>query len=603
MNFFEVWAEDIDKNIAYRFPVMKFKLKDTFKGGGKSIPYSDLSKCIVIPKDDTYDFVPKFAYESKYMGEGVEVDITPFLAVGAMEIFNILYSQNQASVGYWAEFLSELSDSLHNPTWDVFVKMLFVPNRYDKHEWFGAFSRMKSPCTFEGYSTIKDMVNVLLVVSDFAPQLFYDALLDMARVSFSYGSIFSKFHENYISVTFDPDAKANKIRSAKKGETQVWDRFTQVGAVKVKHKLLGEKPVLVTDSRGASIYMYLIWVAYMFQLCGNFSKNDYDVRTVDKEAVVDFNERLVKCLGEDAVSRYLTKGKQVSVSSNNVIWKKGLQLAEGVSYTTEDKKQYFRDDIIDHELFKRAYKVRFKGNEPDESHIYDYEVNMNYASMTSLGNGVGYCVNMFSDINFTEFNDQLNKVIHENERLRNQLETIEEKNKKSADESKSSYEDAIVEKDKRIAELEQALAVKSDNFNKLYEEYESYQSEMNDMLSQIDDIEELVDEVEDVPIEEMIDFLNDYKFAMIGGHVNMHKKLKELGLTNTVYIEDINRVVSGVQSVDFVCLFTKLCSHKHVRAAQSMYTDMTDRLIYINQQNTDIVIKICYSFVKKWLEG
>lgn len=106
---------------------------------------------------------------------------------------------------------------------------------------------------------------------------------------------------------------------------------------------------------------------------------------------------------------------------------------------------------------------------------------------------------------------------------------------------------------------------------------------------------------EDIPLEDMIDFLNGFKFTMVGGRDELLSKLKEIGWTNVAQISSESASNTAMQS-DFFCINTRFISHKIVRLVESDYASQRDQMFYYNGTNIQLLVQVCYDFVTAWFE-
>ena len=126
--------------------------------------------------------------------------------------------------------------------------------------------------------------------------------------------------------------------------------------------------------------------------------------------------------------------------------------------------------------------------------------------------------------------------------------------------------------------------------------------ELNKTLSDIydDDFEIEEDELQ-VPIEEMVLFLNEFKIVLIGGRWELPAKLNEYGWTNISQLDKDN-LCTGVdvaKYADFTVINTRFVSHTIVHKVESV-TDSDTRMSY-NGTNPEKLIIAMYDFVKKFI--
>lgn len=199
-----------------------------------------------------------------------------------------------------------------------------------------------------------------------------------------------------------------------------------------------------------------------------------------------------------------------------------------------------------------------------------------------------------------EFMNKLDSV----EKLQAQLDSIKADSKvkldRVANEWEKKYSSVIDSYEKKIIELEYQLSAKSDFIAKLSNELEVANSKLESIFTEEDLAVEALSS-EDISLEDMIDFLNGFKFTMVGGRDELLSKLKEIGWTNVSQISSESASNTAMQS-DFFCINTRFISHKIVRLVESDYASQKDQMFYYNGTNIQLLVQVCYDFVTAWFE-
>lgn len=121
---------------------------------------------------------------------------------------------------------------------------------------------------------------------------------------------------------------------------------------------------------------------------------------------------------------------------------------------------------------------------------------------------------------------------------------------------------------------------------------------LREFIFSLDQQEEYKPASEDVSLEE----LKDYKAVVLGGHERWQAKMKEL-LPGFIFIHPDNksfdlRILDGINTV-FV--YVNYLNHAIYERMMEAIQGTDIKIIYLNQQNEDIVLKQMYKAVKEKL--
>ena len=106
----------------------------------------------------------------------------------------------------------------------------------------------------------------------------------------------------------------------------------------------------------------------------------------------------------------------------------------------------------------------------------------------------------------------------------------------------------------------------------------------------------------EVSIEEMVNYLNNFKFLMVGGRFELLQKLNDYGWTNVDQFDGRKHLgAAQLQSSDFYVLNTKFLSHKVTCKIASNISDF-ETMMYYNGTNPEKLIKACYNFATNFFK-
>ena len=134
---------------------------------------------------------------------------------------------------------------------------------------------------------------------------------------------------------------------------------------------------------------------------------------------------------------------------------------------------------------------------------------------------------------------------------------------------------------------------------------------LNSRLSSFFCEDELEDDAEEVVVEitqeERLNYLNGFSFLLVGGREGLAQKLEDIGWTSITQIFNSNSPVlssdaSSRPNIDFIVINTKFVSHNLVRAVESRFGDLSDRVIYFNGTNVDYLSRVTIDFIRKYME-
>ena len=129
---------------------------------------------------------------------------------------------------------------------------------------------------------------------------------------------------------------------------------------------------------------------------------------------------------------------------------------------------------------------------------------------------------------------------------------------------------------------------------------------MNEKIGRFFDEQDLVEddatELEDIDIDSMVETLNGFTFLVVGGREGFSNKIIERGWKGVTQVNTTsNSSLSNVDSYDFVVIATKFVSHNLVRKVESIYKDYSDRVIYFNGTNFELLVQCVFNFLDNYV--
>lgn len=348
-----------------------------------------------------------------------------------------------------------------------------------------------------------------------------------------------------------------------------------------------EKIRKITDCRGLSIMMVL---NLYYRLVYNYGYNQESNPLIDhhdERIIIDIDKRINNCIGNDDQFRAL----------------KGIGLDNTIKFNVFNIIDYSKTNtctfVLHNYKMTRGYYEEYLlqyPNDPEISHIAD--VNIHYSNIYNLFRAIGQL--WFGSItdNIDKNQDKLEKLNKEISKLNNEIDRYRGMVKETEERYKNKENEEIEQLKAELAKANELINSKNETIDDLVNK----NKELNKTLSDIydDDFEIEEDELQ-VPIEEMVLFLNEFKIVLIGGRWELPAKLNEYGWTNISQLDKDN-LCTGVdvaKYADFTVINTRFVSHTIVHKVESV-TDSDTRMSY-NGTNPEKLIVAMYDFVKKFI--
>lgn len=589
-----------------RVPLVRYKINNSaIRFKGQKVPVEDLFK--FTKRGSSY--YPTFILKDE-LPEDKTIDMTPFICVGVSELLQVIASDYTpgafdeelmnvfSKVFFTIDELNKVLDTICIEQ-DDWVKDNIMPIAYN----------MTSPYIDYRFSNIKRFASMLFVLSIGRPSIACEFILKAMEVIYSYISIFYYDKGSLGTLVEGSDDFKTKSTSSSFSEfmTEKLLKFNKIGYTvpdtTIKH--------YISDCRGLSIYSVLILMQCIYN---NFSEMPSSAKPLfdfSQPFIEEKNQKVFSsCIGDDIIGSYLKTGRVLAKEVDfdkfgSFIVSTGLYVIKGNQVYTINGREVLRE-AYEHELVFRHANNVYNNNFKSKNYHRNIMSASYFESMEYLwGSTYNF---MASDLSETyldanrlnEFIDKLNSV----EKLQSQLDRMKADSKARLDrvvnEWEKKHSSVIDSYEKKIIELEYQLSAKSDFITKLSNELEVANSKLESVFTEEDLAVEVLSS-EDIPLEDMIEFLNGFKFTMVGGRDDLLLKLKEIGWTNVAQISSESASNTTMQS-DFFCINTRFISHKVVRLVESDYASQRDQMFYYNGTNIQLLVQVCYDFVTAWFE-
>lgn len=592
---------------ARRVPMLRYKVNDSIiKFKGKRVPVEDLF--MFVKRGNSY--LPKFYVKEEEQDDRV-IDMTPFICVGVSELMHLVASQD--CVGAFDDDTEEILSK-------VFLTIEELNTVLDKlcisSEDLGScgvapivYNMTSSYIDYRFYN-IKKLASQLLILAISRPYVACEYILKSLTIIYDYASIFY-YDEEALGTLAADDSKDVSVRSTKDTlsdfMTEKLIRFKRIGYTTPD----SDKKHYISDCRGLSVYSVLILLQCLYNKFSEMPSSASPVFDLSKPFIIEQNQKVFSsCIGDDAIGSYMKTGRVISKKFDydrfgSYVISTGIYPIKGNQVYHVDGQDVLRD------AYEREILLRY-GNNVNRNNFKSKNYHRNvtgvcyFESLESIW-GSSYS---FIPADLTKAYvdaDQLRKYIGQIDsvtNLKKKLESVEAdadaKLTRTVTELEKKHSSVVEDYEKRIKDLEYQLSVKMDFITKLSGELEDANSKLDSMFTEEDLAVEALSS-EDVSLEDMIDFLNGFKFTMVGGRDELLLKLKEIGWTNVSQISSESASSTAMQS-DFFCINTRFISHKVVRLVESSYANQKDQMFYYNGTNIQLLVQVCYDFVTAWFE-
>jgi hypothetical protein len=169
----------------------------------------------------------------------------------------------------------------------------------------------------------------------------------------------------------------------------------------------------------------------------------------------------------------------------------------------------------------------------------------------------------------------------------NKREEIIQEKERELREKEHQFNREKEEQELRIKALEEELRIAQGNLRK----QEQKQKEMNDYSKEVhalrtyvyENQKEEADNVPQISIEEMSKEIQEHSIAIFGGHPNWKQKMKEvLPSVSFVDVDELNKDISFIDRLEFLCINTSVFNHSFYRKLMSRLNKNETKLFYLD---------------------
>lgn len=141
---------------------------------------------------------------------------------------------------------------------------------------------------------------------------------------------------------------------------------------------------------------------------------------------------------------------------------------------------------------------------------------------------------------------------------------------------------------------------KSETIAKLRAELDDMRAKMRSTYADHDFVvDEESPEIQDT-LEEMVEFVNQFRLVIIGGFDTLPVRLEQLGLTNVYCIQSEKAMNGTLVSGDFFCICTRFISHALSYGVEKAYNSQLEQFFRFNGTNAEALLRAYYDFAKSW---
>lgn len=318
-----------------------------------------------------------------------------------------------------------------------------------------------------------------------------------------------------------------------------------------------------------------------------------------------------RILGTDAISTYLKTGRTVRL--NKLINSRDEKDSQVVFLDKDSKSNNSDRCLVSYqsylslcsEVFKLLRNPALKGRDiplPRKALTAKRFAPLNHENynctllelfrdlminhLEDIQNGLN-SLNLKNDVLY----DNYCKLKEENSSLKSEVEGLMSSQVSTEGYSKEEYEQLRLENEK----LKSSVEILSSKLAKTQVDNKSLRGMLDSLQNDTQQEEETSLNI--VTLEEKVNFLNNYKIAIVGSVLDSYKaKLKSLGLCNFKVVDASNKACD-LSNYDYIVLFTSYLAHKLVYKVMS--TQDASKVIYFNDVNVNNLIDVCYNQISE----
>lgn len=597
MKFYDDYVEAAGMMESKVVPIIKVKFRDNLCLYGKKLPYEDFTKFVV--RDGKY--LPLF-YVKDVHKDDLIIDMHPLISIGAIELLALDANLGDLSI---RDFCRSVSGENLIDTKD---KLKMVENAvsdkgiYENSNELLILSAMRSDYVTCSFTTMGTGINLLTCAYLSDKKLYAKAIMDLVKFSHKYSRVFTGGEIGMRSFT------TLDVRMLSAGLNGGIPK-SSLNPKRIGYTIPGmSKKHYISSCRGLGIYAFLILAACIWE---KFSEPVSKSLASSDAITQGYKDQLQSCfkgcLGDDFIGSYYKTGvfnikKYDKTTALPIILQNHVPMNPTSVYKLEDGSKVVRDAYENDILFKKAHRVAYRGV---DGFIYRNSGTY-YTDLDDLLGCAYRCFLAYGDDGSEDEKRWLKahgKRLSEeyDQRLKSASNRLQERYKGEIETLKESHQKYCESADKKVEELSNIIASKSDIISKLTAELKEMHEKFDSYYCEGDESESVLEDGV-VSLEEMVAYLNEFKLTMIGGRIDILQKLQEYGCTGVVQVDSETALKGTTQNTDFFCINTQFVAHKVIRLVESRYKCQKDQMFYFNGTNTEALIKSAYDFIKKWMD-
>lgn len=584
MNFLDEYFSTLD--IDDIVPRIRAKYREQLCLPGCKIEYKDFTKFIRRGRE----YFPKFVVTDK-AEEDVEIEMYPLLCVGMAEFLtSVSGADSQPNIMFFNSFSDETVFSNIESALKLYKEVQHSTAKNEKE--LLSFTAMKAGYMDYRFPIIRELVSFLGALYLGNPSVFSKAAIHVMRYAYTVCSIF---------LADETQISCGQIGEDKIREFSVTEMFSKryLQPKRVGYSIDGVRHY-ITDSRGVGIYVFLLLMAHMFKKFGEpLAKS-----TVKIEFNLEMlNKKIFQCLGDDWSGRYYKEGHvpfrkceaaYVREQQQRLQW----PLNSNIVYKINGK-EVSRDEYDCEVMYKHATVVAYRDTGDNMAKYSDCM----YANVFSIQNAILGVALSGKDISYDSLKEVIQRVGRDSKRTAEiyknlELERISSEYTSKIAKLEAQNQDRCNDYEKQIALLKEQLQTKS----RIIEDLNSEKTELCEKISSYYDEADYLD-ISDIGVglDDMVSYLNNFSFTLVGGYAGLGEKLQGVGLTGVVQYIDDSIVRTTPSNTDFICICTRFISHQVVKYVESYYKNKGSEMFYFNGTNKESFIRVSYDFVKGWI--
>lgn len=608
----DIYERNNDHILRY-FPDIKIKYKeDSINFAGTNISYDDLSKVRVLYDENKNFIIEPYIFATDKTANGKTLDYMGIYAIGVIEVLFLVLLKEPKMIN---EFVDEFNNILNIfDTYDDIqmtyskINLSNKKSKVSKHylEPFNILFAMKSDYSNMGYAITKHYISILSIIWLQDKRKFWQVFFEIINFSKPLYAIIlesiieEEIMEDLINEYSKKGIEIDKIVSQGSIISNWLNKDIDLDFNKIEYQMpKTNNTKYITNCRGLSINLALKFYLQLFAKYGHMNSKEQPLFDYTNPRYVDYLDNTINnCIGNDSCSKVL-RGLKIDTCSTIDFRGAYVWNVENIKYNYEiGNKRTTRDYYEDYVLFLKA-QLHLKPTEAPE--FCNNDIWVNYVNLDTLRNAIGYILYCCSEDILAVNVDDLMEYANNMKTYVKQMEREFNKVKTKLADIENNYI-SIEQYNKLVEELNQKNTILESKTN-IIEQLNKENKELNAYIENIygtddDDTEEI--ELE-VSINDMITVLNDFKFCMIGGRMELLSKLEEYGWTNIIQFDHRNtsKLFGSVTKADFYVINTKFISHTLVATVEKN-VDIKDVMLYYNGTNTKQLIKACYDYVQKF---